>query len=301
MPAVLFLAGGIIMNKCKICGKEFNKRVSLERHITSSYGKEKKKNHCPILVYKWKYEKDDRFSKKNLIKMYVKEKKSTPMMSQELEVNKKTLLDTMHYYQIKMRNVSEASKNQIERDGLWNKGLTKYDHPAIMSYAKQREGLNNPFYTAPNFEKRKKRNLKILKKAWKSFNRNRNPKSTEKRMAKILDQNSIYYIRNFSLSYYENGKTKWRLFDFFVDGKLLVEMNGNYFHANPEFYDAKSEIIISSKKRKAKDIWDYDAKKMQLGIDSGYETLVFWEKDFVEMSDEEVKDRICKKLGEFKC
>jgi hypothetical protein len=275
------------MNKCKICGKEFKKRVSLERHVTSSYGKEKKKKHCPILVYKWKYEKDNRFSKKNLIKMYVKEKKSTPMIKEELQVNKKTLLDTMHYYGIKMRSVSEASVNQIERDGLWNKGLTKYDHPSIMSYAKQREGMNNPYYTAPNFEERKKRNLEILKKAWKSFNNNRNPKSTEKRMAKILDQNNIYYIRNFSLSYYENGKTKWRLFDFLVEGKLLIEMNGNYFHANPKFYNKDDEIVIHKSSRKAKGIWEYDAKKMKLGKDSGYKTIVLWEADFIGMSDKE--------------
>ncbi len=276
------------MNKCKICGKSFEKRISLERHITSSYGKEKKKKHCPILVYKCKYEKDRRFSKYNLKKMYVKEKKSTPIMKEELEINKRTLLDTMHYYKIKMRNISEASKNQIERDGLWNKGLTKYDHSSIMSYAEQRKGRNNPYYTAPGFEKRKKRNLEILKKMWKQFNANRNPKSTEKRMVKILDQNNIYYIRNFSLSYYENGKTKWRLFDFLIEGILLVEMNGNYFHANPKMYEADDEIMIAKRKRKAKDIWEYDAKKMKLGGDSGYKTLVLWEKEFVEITDKEV-------------
>jgi len=200
----------------------------------------------------------------------------------------------MHYYKIKMRNISEASKNQIERDGLWNKGLTKYDHPSIMSYAKQRKGKNNPYYTAPGFEVREKRNLEILKKTWKSFNKNRNPKSTEKRMAKILDQNNKYYIRNFSLSYYENGKTKWRLFDFLVEGKMLIEMNGNYFHANPRFYNANDKIVIASNKRKVQDIWDYDAKKMKLGAYNGYKTLVLWEDEFVGMSDQEVIDKIKK-------
>lgn len=287
---MLLLAGGMVMNKCEICGKQFNKRISLERHITSSYGKEKKKKHCPILVYKWKYEKDNRFSKKSLIKMYVKEKKSTPMMKEELQVNKKTLLDTMHYYKIKTRNLSEATINQIERDGLWNKGLTKYDHPSIMSYAKKRIGKNNPFYTAPGIEERRKKLAAAGRKGLARFSANRNPKSTERRMGKILDQNNIYYIRNFSLNFYENGKTKWRLFDFFVEGKLLIEMNGNYYHANPKMYGPNDEIVIASSRRKAKDIWEYDAKKMKLGKDSGYKTLVLWEAEFVGMSDREVVD-----------
>ena len=59
------------MEKCKVCGKEFEKRISLERHVGSSYGKEKEKKHCPLIIYKWKYEKDDRFSKKSLEKMYL--------------------------------------------------------------------------------------------------------------------------------------------------------------------------------------------------------------------------------------
>lgn len=276
------------MYKCKICGKEFMKQSSLERHVFGTYAKEKKKKHCPLLVYKCKYEGDRRFSKYNLKKMYFDEKKSTPIMKDELNVHKKTLLDTMHYYKIELRNTSEATKNRIERDGLWNKGLTKYDHPSIMSYAKKRLGKNNPHYTAPNFEKRKKRNLEILKKAWEHFNKNRNPKSTEKRMSKILDDMGLLYIRNFSLSFYENGKTKWRLFDFLIENILLVEMQGDYFHANPKMYDAEDDVIIHRIKKKAKDIWEYDAKKIELGKRRGYKTIVLWEDDFKGMIDKEV-------------
>jgi len=280
------------MEKCRVCGKEFEKRISLERHITCSYGKEKERKHCPILIYKWKYEEDERFSKKNLKKMYLTDGKSTPMMSKELSVCKKTLLDTMHFYKIPLRSVSEAAKNQIKRDGLWNKGKTKYNHPSIMKYAKSRIGKNNPYYTAPGFEEREKKMIERNRNNAKTFCANRDPKTTEKRMRKILDEYDFYYVRNFSLSYYENGKTKWRLFDFLINGELLVEMNGNYYHANPDMYEADDEIVISRSKRKAKDIWKYDEKKMKLGKDSGYKTMVLWEKDFKDMTDKEVIDII---------
>jgi hypothetical protein len=276
------------MFKCKVCGKEFEKEFSLERHITTSYGKEKIRKHCPILVYKYKYNGDKRFSKRNLKKMYLVDRKSTPMMSEELNVCKKTLLDTMHFYDIKMRTISEATQNQIERDGLWNKGKTKYNHPSIMKYAKSRVGKNNPYYTAPGFEERQRKMLERHKKWVRTFCTNRDPKTTERRMRKLLDEYGFYYIRNFSLSYYENGRTKWRLFDFLINDGLLIEMNGNYFHANPKMYNEEDEITIHKSKRKAKDIWEYDAKKMQLGKDNGYKTMVIWESDFADMTDKEI-------------
>ncbi len=146
------------MHTCLVCSKRFDSRTSLERHIGTSYGKEKEPMHMPLLVYKAKHENQLRFSKRCLYKMYEKEMKSTVMISEELGVNKRTLLSTMHYYKIKLRNISEAAKNQSDRDGIWNKGKTKDDHPSIMKYANSRLGKNNPYYTAPGFEERQRKN-----------------------------------------------------------------------------------------------------------------------------------------------
>ena len=284
------------MNKCEICGEKFEKRISLERHITSSYGKEKVRKHCPKYVYMARYEGKKEFSKDNLKKMYFVDGKSTPMIAEELKINKSILIKTMHYYGFKLRNTSEAAKNQMVRDGVWNKGLTKKDHPGVMKYAKSRMGKNNPFYTAPGYEKRYKKFIEMGKKGVKKFCANRNPKTTERRMAKILDGDKLCYVRNFSLNFYENGKTKWRLFDFLIENILLVEMNGNYFHANPRMYSEDDIIKIAKREIKAKDIWNYDAHKMKLGKNSGYNILVLWEDEFVGMTDKEVINIIKKEI-----
>jgi hypothetical protein len=284
------------MHKCKICGKEFEKRFSLEKHITILYGKEKIRKHCPLLVYKNKYENDYRFSKKNLKKMYLYDMKSTPMISSELGINKKTLLDTMDYYHIKKRNISEASRNQFKRDGIWNKGLTKFNNKSIMKYAKERLGKNNPFYTAPGFEERKRKFYESGSKGRMQFLANRNPASTEQRICKILDAFKFSYLRNFSLRFYENGKTKWRLFDFLIENMLLLETNGNYFHANPKMYKSNDVITISKRKLLAKDIWEYDSAKIDLGKNSGYSVLVLWENDMNNMMDVEILDIIKREL-----
>jgi hypothetical protein len=282
------------MYKCQICQREYRNKSVLYKHVAIRYGWKQEPIHCSALEYRCKYDGENQFSKDNLEKMYITDGKSTPMMSDELKVHKYALLKTMHDYGIKLRNTSEASKNRAARDGVWNRGLTKKDHPGIMAYAKKRLGKNNPYYTAPNFEERQKKQLLNLKKAWKTFNNNRNPASTEKRMAEILDQEGLHYIRNFSLSFYKNGKTKWRLYDFLVEGKLLIEMQGNYFHANPRMYDKDYMVVIARTKRKAEDIWKYDEHKRQLGIDNGYDVSIIWEDEFVKMNDSKVIKNILK-------
>ena len=289
-------AGGIVMNKCKICGKKFEEKRSLYLHVSVSYSKEKEEKHCPTYAYMAKYEGDKRLSKSNLKKMYFNDKQSTPMISEEMGVNKGMLIKTMHYYGFSLRSISEATINQIKRDGLWNKGKTKNDHPSIMKYAKAREGKNNPFYTAPGYEERYKKFVEMGKRGVNNFCANRNPKTTERRMSKILDDMKLSYVRNFSLNFDENGKIRWRLFDFLIENILLIEMNGNYFHANPRMYKKDDEIVIHSSKKKASDIWAYDAHKIKLGKDNGYKTITLWEDEFVDMTDKEVVDFIMSNL-----
>ncbi len=285
------------MNKCQICGKQFEKRISLEKHVGTSYGKEKIKIHVPLLAYMANHEGRKEFSKENLHRMYIKESGTTPVMSDELQVNKTTLLTTMHYYGIKLRSRSKATKNQIQRDGLWNKGKTKLDHPSIMEYAKTRRGKDNPYYTAPGFEERQRKNRERFLGVHRQQCHKRMPKSTEGRMVKILDAAGMQYLRNFCIKH--PGGT-WRLYDFLIEGTLIIEMQGNYYHANPKMYGPDDEIVVSSKRRKATDIWEYDADKEQLARQHGYNCLNMWEDDFIGMADKEVLNSLRSKICEQK-
>lgn len=275
-------AGDIKMQKCAICMKAFNTEKCLKKHVTIMYGKDKK--HCPWLVYLAKYKGQKQFSKKYLEKMYWEENKTTVEMAQELGVGKPTLLRTIKFYQIKMRDRSEATKNQIQRQGLWNRGKNKYNHPSIARYAQSRMGKNNPFYTAPNYEERYNNLLKVSKRGLYKFLGNRNPKTTEDRMDKILSKNNINFNRNFSIQF----KNTWRLFDFLIEGKLLIELQGNYYHANPKYYNADDVFIRGSKKITAKQIWNNDKEKFDLANNSTYAFIFFWEDDFSAMTDDEI-------------
>jgi len=281
-------AGGILMYKCKICGDTFGCEVSLKRHVTIKYSRSKNDSHCPWLVYLSEYDNRIEYAKKSLESMYIKDKKSTPMIAEELNVNKQTLINTMKYYGIKLRNVTQASKNQYERDGIWNKGKTKHDHPSIMKYAKLREGKNNPFYTAPGVEERRQKSRDRwhqLVRAGKILD-NRNPKTTELRFEYILKELKIQFLRNFCL---RRNDGSWRYYDFLIDGKSLVELQGNYYHANPAMYNGSDTIVVSSTHRLASDIWKYDLDKRKSAKEYGYSYLVLWEQDIIKMSDEQLK------------
>jgi len=279
------------MYECKICNKKFEKRISLERHVTVSYGKSNN-GHLPILAYMAEYEGKREFSKKSLENMYINQRMSTPQISIALKINKVTLLGTMKYYGIKTRDMSEAARNQIARDGLWNKGKTKADHPSIMKYAKSRCGKNNPYFTAPGFKERHHKSIERFKGIQKKCIGNHNPKTTEVRMKKVLDDNKIQYLHNFYLKF----KNTWRWYDFLIEGKLMVEMQGNYFHANPKIYDPEDTIRISKKAKLAKEIWAYDEEKKQKALSMGYSYIAIWEDCFTQMTDSEALCAVERKL-----
>ena len=214
--------------------------------------------------------------------MYEKERKSTPMISDELHIEKRALLITMHHYRIKMRNTSEATKNQMARDGVWNKGKTKETHPSIEKYAANQRGDKHYFHTRPGAIER---HLKILAKIKRSpkCTGSRNPKTTEVRMVKILDEHNFHRLRNFFIAY----KKTWRTYDFLVEGSLIVEMQGDYYHANPRKYKPDDTIVVAHKRRKAKEIWEYDKEKKALATEHGYKFIAIWEDKFLQMTDEE--------------
>lgn len=286
------------MIKCENCGKLFASEKGLIKHINLMFGKEQKKGekiHCPSFVYKSKFLGQQEFSKEYLKNEYINKKKTSIEISEEIGIVKCQLLKMLHYYKIKLRSSGEAKKLSIEKNGLWNKGLTKWEHPSIMKYAKSRVGRNNPFYTAPGYEIRKQKLLDVSSKARKKYSYNNIPKTTEQRMIKILDARGINYIRSFSLRYDKNGFKSWFLYDFLIDGVFILELNGDYWHANPKFYKA-NDIVKAKGFKLAYEIWEWDKNKVKLAISRGYKCFVLWESEMSSMDDNEIWNSIEKQL-----
>lgn len=78
--------------------------------------------------------------------------------------------------------------------------------------------------------------------------------------------------------------------DFFLtEYNLVIEADGDYFHANPRFYKAVDQVFLG---RTASEIWENDKRKSQIIIDAGYSLLRYFEYDIKKLTSEKLYEDI---------
>ena len=69
-------------------------------------------------------------------------------------------------------------------------------------------------------------------------------------------------------------------YDIHVKGtQLLIETNGDYWHANPNKYKASDVFHFPQKTMTAQERWDYDRQRIELAEKEGFSVLILWETD----------------------
>lgn len=66
------------------------------------------------------------------------------------------------------------------------------------------------------------------------------------------------------------------------DKKIIIEINGDFWHANPEKYSENDIIKAPGEAFVAGDKWKKDMEKYKKYIELGYELIVIWESDYKE-------------------
>ena len=67
-----------------------------------------------------------------------------------------------------------------------------------------------------------------------------------------------------------------------------MEINGDYYHANPSIYESGTILRIHHNDIKVDDIWADDVKKKRLAESKGYNVVYLWESDMKKMNDEQL-------------
>lgn len=80
--------------------------------------------------------------------------------------------------------------------------------------------------------------------------------------------------------------------------KLVIEFNGDYWHCNPEKYEAN--FFHHVKKLTASEIWSLDAKRQETIESYGYKMLTIWESELKSKSWKEKLDRWLEENGKEK-
>lgn len=106
---------------------------------------------------------------------------------------------------------------------------------------------------------------------------------------KILDNDKVYFSSlNKEFGKYDKKLSMYRLYDFTIIGScdIMIEFNGDFYHANPELYKP-DDVIIGGKT--AKDMWLNEESKKDLAILNGFHYITVWEKDYLEDKDNTIK------------
>jgi hypothetical protein len=90
-----------------------------------------------------------------------------------------------------------------------------------------------------------------------------------------------------------NNGMQFYIYDFVnKKAKIILEFNGDIWHANPQLYT--EDWINPVTKKTAKEIWMYDNEKRIAAEVNGYKLIVLWENDFKELryNNEAVKNKL---------
>jgi G:T-mismatch repair DNA endonuclease (very short patch repair protein) len=69
----------------------------------------------------------------------------------------------------------------------------------------------------------------------------------------------------------------------------LIEVNGDFWHANPIFYKENDIMICGSYRPLAKEVWAKDARKKEFAVENGHQILTTWEYELKHNKEVELK------------
>ena len=274
-------------------------------------------------------------TKELLIELYIEDNQSLPDIRKCYGIDFKSILFLLDHYAIKKRthleSVNEISQPKIKKTCLKRYGTTNVLSKGTSIYKKKQQsiidrfGVDNPFkseeinklfqnndefwfnrYGLTSTEYRSKERKREWdnktdeqKNEWleKSIYSSKYHKekgvhtsSLETRVSKILLDSNITYTTQFKIGI--------KSYDFLLnDIKIIVEVNGDYWHCNPNMYKADDVVNFPYGKITAQERWDRDMKKHRLAVDKGYRILYIWEDEIRKRkTDKELKDFIIEKI-----
>lgn len=255
----------------------------------------------------------------NLYDEYVTNRKSLTELNNKFGIDFKSIGFLLDYFNIKKRNIKDSSDIMLKHSkdtfnkkygvsNPWEKNAIGYN--TRIKNLNEKYNINNVFQRQDVIEKIKISNditgHKKRKETMKKLYGYESPFQVEtihrkallnsgKRITKLnkiiydaLDKNNIDYIKEYCIK--ENDRK------YFYDvkiGNILIEINGDYWHANPNKYNI--DWVNTNRKQMAKEIWDNDLIKKEVAIKHGYTFVTIWENEIkhnIGKLDEFIQNKI---------
>ena len=225
---------------------------------------------------------------KEKIKNVHREKRGVDYPSQSLECRKKTMETVLEHYGVHCISESREIQEKARQTRI-----RKYGSPNYRNVEKQKITVSKRSKQEWDRIRAKTRKTCLQRYGVDTpFGFCRKPASVSglsRRVERILDAHpEVEYIQELRINFRERKEYRdFRAYDF-AFGKVILELNGDYFHANPAIYNAEDIISIRHVPHTAQSIWEDDSVKRKLAESRGYRVVYLWECDMKKMSDDEL-------------
>ncbi len=255
------------MSQCRYCSRVFETGYKLSGHMRS----------CE----EWKRWRAQHLTADVLQKLYVDERRSMPEIVEMLNLPSVSVVyDSLRNFGIPARNITTATRLPGKRERQAKTCLARYGTTNPLSagaFPRQQmeeklmreHGVRNVFQLES--VKGKIRDSLVSR-----------PESITSRFSN-LHKEVFEFVQaqhpgvelEFKIAFPEGHRS----YDIRV-GKKLIEVQGDYWHANPKKYSADKLVEWSMGTMTAQQVWDRDRFKAELAMQNGFELLVVWESDW---------------------
>jgi G:T-mismatch repair DNA endonuclease (very short patch repair protein) len=205
----------------------------------------------------------------NQIKKTVKEKYGVEFISQLPEIKEK-IKESFTKNPKPPRIVTDETKT---KNSLASKNNWKNPEFRKTTSIKLKIACNKP-------EERERRS-RVQKEKWKAIKENNEP-------APFYQSSKLHMSIREELNLSAYGFLSEQIIDWYVadelhpDRKIIIEINGDFWHANPDKYSENDIIKAPGESFVAGDKWKKDMEKYKKYVELGYELIVIWESDYKE-------------------
>lgn len=276
------------IKKCPYCKKQLNPNHG--GHV----------KHCSndAINYRYVYLSYNfpELTKEKINYLYNEQRYSLPMIKNQFNIDSKSICYLIEYYGYSTRTISNSLKDPACRKRIDKTNIERYGAKNVLSKntkgyhkrnktVREKYGVDNVFQILGNF-------IDVNKPLTKS-----SISSLNKRLYEILNNLNVDFVPEYSVKYIDElGKRRWKIYDAKV-GNILIEINGDYWHANPNKYKYGDIFKFPKSTLTASEIWKLDEIKKQIAVNNGYEVFYIWESDInknVNDVIQKIKDKIYK-------
>lgn len=123
--------------------------------------------------------------------------------------------------------------------------------------------------------KEMRQNPEFNKKLSSSFSKNNRLTTVHKKIKQFLNLESLGFVS-------EQNIGKYFVDELNESKKIILEINGDYVHANPKKFKPEDVIKLPNTKYTAAEKWESDKKKIDSLTNMGYTVITIWESDDLE-------------------